>query len=87
MAGVIPIGAAGHLARCLSVLALLGVVLVLMFAPAVVAMISALDGHLMDQAGGWFRGQIRLIPFVVVLGRLGSTLVLAGIVSSSREDQ
>jgi hypothetical protein len=65
---------------------LLGVVLVLMFAPALVAMISVLDGHLMDRAAGWFRWQIGLVPFLV-LGRLGSTVALGVIVSSAREDQ
>lgn len=68
------------------VIVLLGVVLVLMLAPALVATMSVLDGNLMDQAAGWFRWRIALSPFLV-LSRLVSTFVLAVIVSSARKDQ
>jgi hypothetical protein len=72
--------------RRLSLVALVGVVLVLVLAPALIAGVSMLGGRLVDQAPGWFRWQIGLALYLE-LGGFGSTLALAGTVSRAMEDQ
>jgi len=83
--GVTPAEAGFSTIRGLGVLALLGVVLGMVMAPAVLAGVSMLDSQLINQAAGWFRWKIELVPYLD-LGRLGSTLALAGTVSRARED-
>lgn len=83
--GVTPSEAGFSTIRGLGVLALLGVVLGMMMAPSVLAGLSMLDGQLINQAAGWFRWKIELVPYLD-LGGLGSTLALAGTVSRARED-
>lgn len=72
--------------RALAVLTLLGVVLVLMIAPALVAGLSLLDSHLLDRTQSWFDWTSALTRYLD-LGHLGSTLALLGIVSRAKEDQ
>jgi hypothetical protein len=87
LAAVEQVGSAGAPAgRALAVLALLGVVLALMIAPALIAGASLLDSHLLDRTSSWFHWIGALTPYLD-LGRLGTTLALAGIVSRAKEDQ
>ena len=71
--------------RAFVMLALLGVAVILMMAPALIAGVSVLDGYLLDRTLGWLNWSSALTPYLDI-GRLGSTLVLAGVVSRARED-
>ncbi len=84
--GLVPPEAGLSAIRRLSVVALVGVVLVLVLAPALIAGVSMVGGRMVDQAPGWFRWAIALAPYVK-LGSLGSTIALLGGVLRTREDQ
>jgi hypothetical protein len=87
LAAVEQVGSAGAPAgRALALLALLGVVVALMIATALIAGASLLDSHLLDRTPSWFPWIGAFTPYLD-LGRLGTTLALAGIVSRAMEDQ
>lgn len=71
--------------RAFFMLPLVGVILVLMMAPALVASVSMLDAHLLDRTQGWF-SWIGALTQRLDIGRLGSVLLLTGLVSRTRED-
>jgi hypothetical protein len=72
--------------RAPSLLALLGVTLVLMGTPAFVAAISILDSQLLDRTVSWFPNTGGLGSYLT-LGRWALALALAGGLSTAREDQ
>ena len=87
MAAVEQVGLAGAPAgRALALLALLGVVVALMIAPALIAGASLLDSHLLNRTPSWFHWMGALAPYLD-LGHLGTTLALVGVVSRARKDQ
>jgi hypothetical protein len=71
--------------QTVAALALVAIVLLLMFAPAVVAGASLLNSKLLDRFQVWF-GWSGAPTHYLDLARLGSTLVLSGFLSNARED-
>lgn len=78
-------GLGGPGGRAFFVLPLVGVVLVLMIAPPLVASVSMLDAHLLDRTQSWFDWSGALTQLLDI-GRLGSVLVLGGLILRTRED-
>jgi hypothetical protein len=68
-------------------LVLLMATLVLMVVPAAVAVISILDGHVLDRTQAWLSSSLTLAIPYLDLARLGLTLALAAAVSTVKEDQ
>ena len=69
-----------------AVLGLLAAVMVLMALPAVVAVISIVDSHLLDRTQAWLGSSLALATPYHGLGRLGLTLALAAFVGTASED-
>ena len=80
------VAASASAGRALALFALLGVVVTLMIAPALIAGASLLDSHLLDRTPSWFHRMGAVAPYID-LGRLGTTLALAGVVSRAKEDE
>lgn len=71
--------------QAFAMFALVGIVLVLMVAPVVVAGVSILDSNLLNGLHGWLEWS-GVATYYLDLARLGSTLALAGLVSSASND-
>jgi putative effector of murein hydrolase LrgA (UPF0299 family) len=68
-------------------LVLLAAALALMAVPAAVAVISMLDGHVLDRTQEWLSSSLALATPYFDLARLGVTLVLAAAVRTAKADQ
>jgi hypothetical protein len=67
------------------VVLLLGAI-ALMVCPAAVAVISIVDGGLLDRPYGWLSSGVALAGPFLVVARLGMILASAGAVRTARED-
>lgn len=72
--------------QTLAVLMLLGVVFLLMLAPALVAAASLMDRDLLNRFQDWL-SWLGVPTHYLDLARFGSTLVLSGLVSNAREGE
>ena len=61
--------------------------LALMVVPAAIAVISILDGHLLDRTQLWLSSSLTLAIPYIGLARLGLTMALVAAVSTAKEDQ
>jgi len=67
-------------------LGVFGAALVLLSLPAAIAILSILDGRLIDRAQEWLSSGAALTPYLD-LGRLGLSVALATVVRTAKEDQ
>jgi putative effector of murein hydrolase LrgA (UPF0299 family) len=68
-------------------LVLLVAALGLMVVPAAVAVISIMDGHILDRTQVWLSSSLTLATPSLGLASVGVTLALAAAVSTAKEDQ
>ncbi|GAC1505911.1 MAG: hypothetical protein NVS1B3_04880 [Candidatus Dormibacteraceae bacterium] len=71
--------------RALAVLALVGVVLVVMLAPAAIVGFSMLDGNLHERFRSWLAWAAAPAHYLDFL-RLGSSFAVTGLVATAREN-
>jgi len=74
-------------ARLLPAALVLLVAALALVVPAAVAVISILDGQVLDQTQVWVSSSIALTTPYLDLARVGLTLVLAAAVRTAKEDQ
>jgi putative effector of murein hydrolase LrgA (UPF0299 family) len=68
-------------------LAVVAAALALMLVPAAVAVITIVDGHVLDRTQRWLSSSLALATPYLDLARLGVTLALATAVRTAKEDQ
>jgi len=74
-------------ARLLPAALVLLVAALALVVPAAVAVISILDGQVLDQTQVWVSSSVALTTPYLDLARVGLTLVLAAAVRTAKEDQ
>lgn len=68
-------------------LVLLMATLALMLVPAAVALISIVDGHVLDRTQVWLSSSLALATPYFDLARVGLTMALAAAVCTAKEDE